>query len=118
MGICKMKRGICPHSNAMCFLSFPEALLYKLPTFDTMRKFKYHILEFPMTNTLTIESCIMKWEGGHMPPIPYPLGAFESSSISNNNQHYLEAIPSQFHVSIIITSKILESLAVLARMSR
>ena len=88
-----MKRGICPHSNAMCFLSFPEASLHYLRTFDTIRKFKYHILEFPMTNTLTIESCIMKWEGGHMPPIPYPLEAFESSSISNTNQHYLEAIP-------------------------
>ena len=96
--ICKMKRGICPHSNAMCFLSFPEASLHYLHTFDTIRKFKYHILEFPMTNTLTIESCIMKWEGGHMPPIPYHLGAFESSSISNTNQHYLEAIPSKFHV--------------------
>ena len=102
----------------MCFLSFPEASLHYLRTFETMRKFKYHILEFPMTNTLTIESCIMKWEGGHMPLIPYPLGAFENSSISNTNQHYLEAIPSKFHVSIIITSKILVSFAVLARISR
>ena len=33
-----------------------------------------------------------------MPPIPYHLGAFESSSISNTNQHYLEVIPSKFHV--------------------
>ena len=33
-----------------------------------------------------------------MPPIPYHLEAFESSSISNTNQHYLEAIPSKFHV--------------------
>ena len=71
-----------------------------------------------MTNTLTIESCIMKWEGGHIPPIPYPLGAFESISIFNTNQHYLEAIPSKFHVSIIITSKILVSFAILARISR
>ena len=71
-----------------------------------------------MTNILTIESCIMKWEGGHMPPIPYPLGAFESGSISNTNQHYIEAIPPKFHVSIIITSKILVSFAVLARISR
>ena len=78
----------------MCFLSFPEASLHYLRTFDNMRKFKYHILEFP----LTIESCIIKWEGGHMPPILYHLGAFESSSISNTNQHYLEAIPSKFHV--------------------
>ena len=99
-------------------VSFPEASSHYLHTFDTMRKFKYHILEFPMTNALTIESYIMKWEWGHMPPIPYPLVAFESGFISNTNQHHLEAIPSKFRVSIIITSKILVSFAVLARISR
>ena len=52
-----------------------------------------------MTNTLTIESCTMKWEGGHMAPILTPLGAFESFSMFNIYQHYLEAIPTKFHVS-------------------
>ena len=70
-----------------------------------------------MTNTLTMESCIMKWEGGHMPPIPSPLGAFECGSIFNVYQHYLEAIPTKFLVSTMITSKILISFAVLAKIS-
>ena len=63
----------------MGFLSLPEASLHYLHTFDTMTQFKYYIREFPMTNTLTIESCIIKWERGHMPPVPpvpTPLGAF------------------------------------------
>ena len=71
-----------------------------------------------MTNTLTIESCTMKWEGGHMAPILTPLGAFETFSMFNIYQHYLEAIPTKFHVSIMITSKILVSFAVLAKISR
>ena len=33
-----------------------------------------------------------------MPPIPTPLGAFESGSIFDIHQPYLEAIPSIFHV--------------------
>ena len=65
-----------------------------------------------------MESCIIKWEGGHMPPIPRPLGAFECGSIFNTYQHYLEAIPTKFLVSTIITSKILISFAVLAKISR
>ena len=32
-----------PHSNAMGFLSLPEASLHYLHTFDAMRQFKYHI---------------------------------------------------------------------------
>ena len=73
-----------------------------------------------MTNTLTMESCIMKWEGGHMPPppIPSPLGAFQCGSIFNIYQHFLEAIPTKFLVLTIITSKILISFAVLAKISR
>ena len=54
----------------------------------------------------------MKWEGGHMPPIPSPLGAFECGSIFNIYQHYLGAIPTKFLVLNIITSKILISFAV------
>ena len=71
-----------------------------------------------MTSILTIESCIMKWEGGHMPPFPTPLGAFECGSIFNINQHYLEAIPTKCHASTMITSKILISFAVLAKISK
>ena len=41
----------------------------------------------------------MKWEGGHMPPIPSPLGASECCSIFNVYQHYLEAIPTKFLVN-------------------
>ena len=52
-----------------------------------------------------------------MPPIPNPLGAFECGSIFNIYQPYLESIPFNFHVSIIITSKILISFAVLAKIS-
>ena len=53
-----------------------------------------------------------------MPPIPYPLGAFECGSIFDIYQPYLEAIPTKFHVSIIITSKLLISLiAVLGKIS-
>ena len=52
-----------------------------------------------------------------MPPIPTPLGAFESGSIFDIHQPYLEAIPSIFHVLITITSKILISYAVLAKIS-
>ena len=50
-----------------------------------------------------------------MPPIPTPLGAFECGSIFNIYQPYLEAIPTKFHVLLIITSKILISFAVLAK---
>ena len=65
----------------MGFLSLPEASLHYLHTFGAMRHFKYHICEFPMTNTLTIESCIIQlvcvWEGGreaaYAPPPPFPL---------------------------------------------
>ena len=53
-----------------------------------------------------------------MVPILTPLGAFECFSMFNIYQHYLEAIPSKFHVSIMITSKILVSFAVLAKISR
>ena len=67
-----------------------------------------------MTNTLTIESCFMKWEGGICPPIPISLGAFKCGSIFTIYQPYLEAIPTKFHVS---TSKILISFAVLAQIS-
>ena len=70
-----------------------------------------------MTNTITMESCVMKWEGGHMPPISSPLRAFECGSIFNVYQHYLEAIPTKFLVSTMITSKILTSFAVLANTS-
>ena len=52
-----------------------------------------------------------------MSPIPTPLGAFECCSIFIIYQPYLEAIPSKFHVSITITSKILISFAVLAKIS-
>ena len=52
-----------------------------------------------------------------MPPIPTLLVALEYGSIFNIHQPYLEAIPSKFHVSIIITSKILISFAVLAKIS-
>ena len=45
-----------------------------------------------------------------MPPILAPLGIFECFSIFDIHQHYLEAIPSIFHVSIIISSKMLVSL--------
>ena len=50
-----------------------------------------------------------------MPPIPTPLGAFECGSIFDIYQPYLEAIPTKFHVLINITSKILISFAVLAK---
>ena len=50
-----------------------------------------------------------------MPPIPNPLGALECGIILSIYQHYLEALPSIFHVSTIKTSKILISLAVLAK---
>ena len=53
-----------------------------------------------------------------MPPILAPLGTFECFSIFNIYQHYLEAIPSKFHVSIIISSKMLVSFAILAKNSR
>ena len=52
-----------------------------------------------------------------MPPIPYPLGAFECGSIFDIYQPYLEAILTKVHVSIIITSKILISFAVLGKIS-
>ena len=52
-----------------------------------------------------------------MPPILTPLGAFECGTIFDIYQPYLEAIPTNFHVSIIITSKILISFAVLAKIS-
>ena len=54
---------------------------------------------------------------GHMPPIPSPLGAFGCGSIFDIYQPYLKAIPPKFHVSAIITSKILISFAVLAKIS-
>ena len=57
----------------------------------------------------------MKWEGGHMPPIPSPLGAFECGFYTY--QHYLEAIPIKFLVSTIITSRILISFALLTKIS-
>ena len=41
-------------------ISFPEASLHYLLTFDARSKFKYHICEFLMTNTLTIASCMMQ----------------------------------------------------------
>ena len=44
-----------------------------------------------MANTLIMESCIMTWEGGHMPPIHSPLGAFECGSIFYIYQSYVEA---------------------------
>ena len=53
-----------------------------------------------------------------MPPILAPLGIFECFSIFDIHQHYLEAIPSKFHVSIIISSKMLVSFANLAKNSR
>ena len=72
-----------------------------------------------MTITLTIESCIMKCKGGICPPFPPPPpGAFECVFIFDIYQHYLEAIPTEFHVSTVITSKILISFAVLAKISR
>ena len=52
-----------------------------------------------------------------MPPISIPLGAFECGSIFNTYQSYLEAVPSKFHVSVIVISKILISFAVLAKIS-
>ena len=52
-----------------------------------------------------------------MPPIPTPLGAFKCGSIFNIYQPYLEAIPTKFHVSIIITSQLLISFAVLVKIS-
>ena len=70
-----------------------------------------------MNSILTIESCIMKREGWHMPPFPTHLGVFECGSIFNINQHYLEAIPTKCHASTIIRSKILISFAVLAKTS-
>ena len=71
-----------------------------------------------MTYTLTMESFIMKWEEGHMPPIPTLLVAFNCCSIFDIYQHYLEVIPSKFLVSTMITSKILISFAILAKISR
>ena len=53
-----------------------------------------------------------------MPPILAPLGTFKCFSIFNIHQHYLEAIPSKSHVSIIISSKMLVSFAILAKNSR
>ena len=106
-----------PHSNDMGYLSLPEASLHYLHTCETMRQFKYHILEFPMTNIFTIEGCIMKWEGAYAPHPPPPPGAFECGSIINIYQPYLEAIPSKFHVSIIIIRKTLISFTVLAKIS-
>ena len=52
-----------------------------------------------------------------MLPIPTPLGAFECGSIFNIHQLYLEAIPSKFYVSTVITTKILISFAVLVKNS-
>ena len=51
-----------------------------------------------------------------MPPILAPL--LECFSLFNIYQHYLEAIPSKFHASIIISSKMLVSFAILAINSR
>ena len=53
-----------------------------------------------------------------MPPISSPLGTFEYGSIFNIYQHYLEASPTKFLVSTIITSMILIPFAVLAIISR
>ena len=53
-----------------------------------------------------------------MPPIPTLLGAFEYGSIFDIYQHYLEAIPTKFLTLTIVTSKILISFAVLAKISR
>ena len=52
------------------------------------------------------------------PPILAPLGTFECFFIFNIYQHYLEAIPSKSYVSIIISSKMLVSFAILAKNSR
>ena len=52
-----------------------------------------------------------------MPPIPTPLGAFKCGSIFNIYQPYLKDIPTKFHLSTVLTSKILISFAVLAKIS-
>ena len=52
-----------------------------------------------------------------MPPIPTPLGAFECGSIFNIYQPYLKDIPTKFQLSTVLTSKILISFAVLAKIS-
>ena len=70
-----------------------------------------------MTNILTIESCIMKWEGGICPPIPTLLSGILMWLYLYSHQPCLEAIPTKSHVSPVIKSKILISFAVLAKIS-
>ena len=57
-------------------------------------------------------------DGATLNTPPTPLGALECGSIFNIYQHYLEALPSKFHVSTIITSKLLISFAVLVKICK